>query len=192
MKINITDYKNPSFVDASMRLIDLEINTKEYGWIPTTIDLLDNDTSEHIKEIKQWLQANAGSIQPYVAPVATLDDVLEDKTLYIVGTRDSLLKADDATVTTPDGLVWQVDPTSVSQLNDALTIFSVLGATPEGFTWRDANNINHPADLALLASIAGARAAQVQAIWKRSWELKDQLKTAYEAQDIPTMEALTW
>lgn len=188
----VLNYRNPHFISKQGGLVDLEINTAEYGWIPTSINMGDSDKQPHILQIKQWLTQNQNLIAPYVEHVATPSEVYESKVNYINNTRDVLLKDANGTVTTPDGLVWQVDPTSMQQLNDALTVFTVVGSTPEGFTWRDANNVNHPASLAFLAGIAGARAMQVQTIWTQSWNLKDQLKTAYEAGDIPAMEAITW
>jgi len=192
MQIHVKNYKNPRYIDDSNNRVDLDINTEEYGWIPTSIILDDDDQHEHILEIKEWLNNNKTAIAPYSRESIPIEDVLSEVFNRITEARDDALYNENASVETSDGTVWQADPNSMRQLNDALTIFSAAGGTPEGFVWRDANNVNHPADLELLISIASARAQQVQAIWERSWELKDALKVAYSLGDRVAMDSLSW
>lgn len=103
------------------------------------------------------------------------------KNAEIESARDAALKLPDGIVSV-GGANWQVDPTAMSELNDILTLSTALGAVPEGIEWRDADNVNHPATLELLLSIAAARAIQKDAIWKKSWQLKGQV----DALDIET------
>ena len=192
MKVTVTNYRNPIFFDASNNIIDLDIETVQYGWIPTTIIMDDGDPAEHTVQIKQWLTKNQNLIAPYVPYIRPLEELKTSKVRYIESARDVTLKEPSGTVTTPDGLVWQVDPTSMQQLNDAMTTFSIFGGTPEGFVWRDVNNTNHPATLQFLAGIAASRAVQVQGIWTKSWGLKAQLDAAFAAQDRTAMESILW
>ncbi len=193
MTITVTDCRNPTFVfPDDLHTVDLEINTMEHGWLDTTIDMDDEDPSEHIVQIKQWIHDNAGQVDNYVAPVRTLQEVYDEIHTYIEVERNAALVDPEGVVTTPNGLVWQVDPLSLAQLNDTLTTFAVLNGTPEGFVWRDNDDTNHPASLTFLAEIAAERAVQVQEIWTLSWTLKAALKAAFEANDIETMEAITW
>lgn len=109
------------------------------------------------------------------------DDAAMLKNTEIESARDAALKLPDAMVSAY-GANWQVDPIAMSELNDILTLSTALGAVPEGIEWRDADNLNHPATLELLLSIAAARATQKDAIWKKSWLLKGQV----DALDIET------
>ncbi|WP_421865134.1 hypothetical protein [Motiliproteus sp.] len=117
------------------------------------------------------------------APLS-LADLVAAKRAEIDASRDQHLADPSATVTVQvggDDVVFQAGPRSMSDLNDAITVFTAVGGTPPGYEWRDENNINHPADLALLASIAAAKAADNNVIWQQSWALKD----ALDAIDIP-------
>lgn len=111
-----------------------------------------------------------GEVVDYVAQFG-FEDAVKSKNAEIEAARDAALKALDATVNASDS-TWQVDPTAMSELNDILTLSTALGAVPEGIEWRDADNVNHPATLELLLSIAAARAIQKDLIWKKSWQLK--------------------
>lgn len=102
------------------------------------------------------------------------DEATNTKKSAIESARDTALKLPDAIVHA-SGANWQVDPTAMSELNDILTLSTALGAVPDGIEWRDADNVNHPATLELLLSIAAARAIQKDAIWKKSWQLKGQV-----------------
>jgi hypothetical protein len=74
-----------------------------------------------------------------------------------------------------NGLMFQVDPFSMKLLNDSITLYAAKGATPSWFTWRDYNNIDHPADLSFLVAIAEARSLQVSSIWQTGKNRKDAL-----------------
>lgn len=101
-------------------------------------------------------------------------EAVDAKKNEIESKRDASLTFEDGTVIA-SGATWQVDPTAMAELNDILTLSTALGAVPEGIEWRDTDNVNHPATLELLLSIAAARAIQKDAIWKKSWQLKAQV-----------------
>lgn len=101
-------------------------------------------------------------------------DAVTIKRIEINAGRDSALSSPTSTVQA-SGATWQSNPSAMAELNDALTLSMGLSETPAGIQWRDEANVNHTATLALLLSIAGARAVQKNAIWQRSWALKDQL-----------------
>ena len=75
MDVTVKDYRNPSYVDVSSNIVDLEIFTEEYGWIPTTIVLDNDDNADHVLEIKAWLNANKATISAYVEPVLTAEEL---------------------------------------------------------------------------------------------------------------------
>lgn len=68
MIVTVTNYANPKYVDESGMIINLDIETKEYGWIPTTMIMDEDDPHEHVLQIKQWLRDNQSLIAPYVEP----------------------------------------------------------------------------------------------------------------------------
>ncbi len=103
------------------------------------------------------------------------EDRIAEKYAQIEADRDDGLIDVDATVDVA-GVIFQANPSSMAALNEALTVFMALGGTPDGYEWRDAENTNHAADLTLLASIAAARAKQVNQIWKTSWARKAALE----------------
>lgn len=72
----ITDYRNAVYIDATSQVVDLEILTDQYGWIPTTINLADGDTQNHIQQVKNWIINNTASISAYVP---NINLIKEDK-----------------------------------------------------------------------------------------------------------------
>lgn len=64
----VNGYRNAVAKRADGNIVDLEIETDLYGWIPITIDLTDDDQAAHIKQVKGWLSANPGSVAAYVEP----------------------------------------------------------------------------------------------------------------------------
>ncbi|MGH1461233.1 MAG: hypothetical protein ACRBB6_04275 [Neptuniibacter sp.] len=107
---------------------------------------------------------------------ARVQESKAQKIVQIEEERKAAIEDVEATVSV-GGITFQADPYSMDQLNDALTIFTALGGTPEGYEWRDITNTNHPADLTLLAQIAAARAADVNTQWQISWTRKDAVNT---------------
>lgn len=160
---------------------DCEIEHPTHGWIPFTAS--SDDLEPLGQEIYQAIVAGG-----HGTPAGLGLQILKDaKKSEIERARDAGRHNPGATVTTADGITWQVDPTSRQELNDALTTFGAIGGTPAGFTWRDTANVDHPADLALLASVAAARAEQVNAIWKESWALKAQVDAAADQTELDTI-----
>lgn len=154
--------------------IDCEINHPVHGWIPFTASPEDN-----VQLGVDLFNALQETAQP--APVISLAALKAERVLQVEAARDLGRYDPDATVTTGSGantITWQVDPGSMAELNDAITLFTAMGGTPEGFVWRDADNTNHPAPLSLLVQIGAARAVQKQAIWSASWTLKAQIANA--------------
>lgn len=103
----------------------------------------------------------------------------------------------NAALNNPDGIVvanslsWQTNPLSIAELNDALTLFNAAGGVPAGITWRDADNNDHPATMALLVAIGTAWSVKKQAVWQKSWDLKTQLVTLTENKTQAEIDALT-
>lgn len=101
--------------------------------------------------------------------------------------RDSIVLDESATVTTEDGIVWQMDSKSVKILMDSISLYAAIGSTPEGFVWRDYYNVNHVVDLNTLITIAQLRAKEIQDAYTKSWVLKEKV----ESLDLSTPEAIS-
>ena len=119
-----------------------------------------------------------------VFPAKTALELSAEKRIEINAQRNESLSS--SLIVTVEGNDFQADPQSMTQLNDAITIFSAMGGTPAGYMWRDVNNVNHTADLPLLVSIAAARATQVNDIWVNSWNRK----AALDAIDLTAVDAI--
>jgi hypothetical protein len=156
--------------------INLDYEHPQFGWIPFTA------TENDVEQLGRDLFSAAQEIAlPYVAPVESLPLKKLEKIVQVETARDAGRNDPQALVYTGEGedqITWQVDPGSMAELNDAITLFTAMGGTPPGFVWRDANNTNHPAPLSLLVQIGAARAVQKQSIWNASWVLKAQVENA--------------
>jgi len=66
--MNILNYRNAISNNQDSSIVDLEIETDTYGWIPTTIMINDGDLTPYIVGLKQWVYDNPDLIAPYIAP----------------------------------------------------------------------------------------------------------------------------
>jgi hypothetical protein len=180
---------------ANIELYRVGPNTVELYLVPTCAEKYQKVVN---KVILEMTQAEKDFVELPQRHKKLIDDELVEMSLaekaqvdvtqkrfQIEADRDNQLLGRKATVVI-DTVRYQADPRSMKQLNDALTTFSVIGSTPAGFEWRDAHNVNHPADLMFLATIAAARGEQVNIIWLNSWERK----AALDAIDLTAADAL--
>jgi hypothetical protein len=64
------------------------------------------------------------------------------------------------------------------------------GATlPEGFVWRDADNVDHPADADFVNGLGVEMTMRGTQLYMQAWALKAQVD---DATTIPEVEAITW
>ncbi len=84
--MNILNYRNAK--ETNHPVYDLEIETAEYGWIPTSIDM-DNVELElpHMVEIAQWLEDNAQLITMR-SSVELVNENKESKLIEIEAARN--------------------------------------------------------------------------------------------------------
>jgi hypothetical protein len=99
MPTQISEIRNPHFVDADGILIDVEIKHPMYGWIPYTINPADTDQTINNDDLMSLIN-EAGGPSAYVGPT--------DEELYAMAAnsvrsqRDSLLLSEvDPLVTNP-------------------------------------------------------------------------------------------
>ncbi len=114
--INVTAYKNAHYNDAST--IDLDILTDDHGWIPTTINLSDNDQAPHVIQIKQWLVDNVGLIAPHVPYVPTQAEIDAQAMADFKASRE--LAVSQIQVTTLTGNTFDGDEISQNRMARAV------------------------------------------------------------------------
>lgn len=128
----------------------------------------------------QWVYLN-GACQPKPRDFAAEKAAMPAK---IEAWRDQACVAN----VTAHGRPWQADKTSQALLGQAIAL--AQAGLPLPAVWRDANNNNMPiTSLADLLAIAGAIAAQVQAAYVRSWQLKAQVEAATTVEEL---DAIQW
>lgn len=188
MTIKILDKKN-AFYDAENGRVEIEINQEGFGWLPTSIPV--DSAEEHHLQILAELDLNN---LPKVSDILlSKEELLVEKVYKIKALRTAALRGDNATVTDSNGLVWQVNKSTLEELNKLISLTTLAGAVPEGTVWRDQDNVNHPATIALLLEIALRAGAREKAIWAASWALLDgvrSLETAQEVRDFVIPESL--
>lgn len=78
---------------------------------------------------------------------------------------------------------WQADERSQALLSNAVNLAGA-GVIPAPVVWRTADNINVTVTLADLKAIAATIAAQTQAAYTHSWNLKAQVDAAAAIADV--------
>ena len=102
--------------------------------------------------------------------------------------RDEALRTD----VLAHGRYWQTDRRSRELLSDAITL--ATAGVPLPPVWRDATNDNMIVEnLGTLVAIATAMAEATQAVYTRSWQLKEYVENLPDAEGtIATLSNLTW
>lgn len=125
---------------------------------------------------RTWFFAN-----PATKP---LESLKSDKVSEIESKRDAATRADVIAL----GTMWQADERSQELLTAAIMI--AQAGLPLPPVWRDSFNTDLPiTSLTQLLSIAGAMAAQTQAAYTRSWQLKALVGSATTAGEL---DAIQW
>jgi hypothetical protein len=78
---------------------------------------------------------------------------------------------------TYQGHVWDSDDEALRNLTEAVAGVAAGLTLPQDFSWRTKNNEDVPADQALLRGMAGAWRERKFAIYKVSWQAKEDLKS---------------
>lgn len=84
---------------------------------------------------------------------------------------------------------YDADKDSQLLLGNAITLYSIAGATPDGFMWRDYHNIDHPFTLQDLIGLGMAIANRTDEIMKKSWQIKAQIDNCTTIEEI---EQINW
>lgn len=178
----ILEHKN-AVHDQVNNLIDLEIRTARYGWIPTTI--LIDAVEPHQQDVFDSLNISELPVKEYTT---TLDEVLSEKVGFIKKLRSAALLGRATTVTTDDGRRWQTDKPAMDALKEAMLSGVVFGELPPGTEWRDVENVRHPASMELLKEIGLKASIRPGVIWKSSWDHIDALRACGSIDELNAYE----
>jgi hypothetical protein len=88
-----------------------------------------------------------------------------------------------------DGIEFDGDVASQRNIQGWQTQIANGVALPEGFTWRDAANIDHPADAAFVNGLGAAITTRGTLVYRQSWLLKAAVEAAATAEEV---QAITW
>lgn len=165
-KLMITQFATPRYVDEAGDMVDLDIETDAYGWIPTTFVFSRPDEEEHEKAIRAWLTENESSIQPYTPNPRKLKSAAKRK-------RDTG-RSDAVSVAVSSGTYsFDMDAQSRENIRETMTSYdaarlrfvSLLGWPDDGtIPWVTADNetaILVEADLKLIHEAGVARGADL-------------------------------
>ncbi len=117
--------------------------------------------------------------------ISTLEELKITKKNLVENIRNTDIKGANSAVTDSLGRIWQTDKDTMVTLNNVITTFS--DGVPEGYEWRDADNVNHLASLSMLKEIATLRAIVENNIWKASWYLKGIINEATDKQELASV-----
>lgn len=169
-------------------LVDTVIETEELGTLPITVDMANPEGLEHFTAVIDYVRSNPELVAPFYVEPLTIEQRKLALKADVERLRDEALEDPNATVTTSGGIVWQVPPSAMKSLNEALTLFTAMGSTPEGYEWRDIDDVKHPAALSLLVEIGAARSVQLNSIWQQSWALKDLIDEAKTEEELNAIQ----
>jgi len=103
--MEILNYRNAESQSVDNSLIDVEILTDKFGWIPTTVNVLDDEQEPHTIQIKQWLVDNFDLIAAHVPHVPTQEElqapINQDALEYLKSTDWYVTRRSDTGVAIP-------------------------------------------------------------------------------------------
>ena len=70
--VQITEYRNAKSLSADNSILDLEINHPDYGWIPYTLNMSDEDTTVDNDKLKSIVDTM--KVAEYVYPEVPQQD----------------------------------------------------------------------------------------------------------------------
>ena len=105
-------------------------------------------------------------------PEKELELIIESKIIELYTNRDMACTLDILY----KGSTYQADSISQQLFLEALVVFSSIGVTPEGFTWRDKFNVDQPFTLIDLQAVSVILATQKNNAFKTTWVLKDKVQ----------------
>lgn len=73
---------------------------------------------------------------------------------------------------------FATDPQSIANMTAVLAAIGAGVDLPDGFAWRDQNNVNVPMDAETFKRFAGGLLARVNQIYTQSWSKKDEIETS--------------
>lgn len=115
-----------------------------------------------------------------LASPLTLQETIDQKLQEINFQRSSILAAPILF----QGNYYDTDSVSLNNLNLWASNIANGSTLPDNFTWRDANNIEHPADSTFIISLNLAITTRISQIYKRSWQIKSDIEILTTIEEV--------
>lgn len=87
------------------------------------------------------------------------------------------------------GALFDADDTAIRNVSGWQTQLAAGVALPDGFVWRDATNVDHPADAAFVNGLGAAITLRGTALYAQAWALKAQIDAAETKEAV---QAINW
>lgn len=116
----------------------------------------------------------------WIEPAGLLEDLKRQKIDAIDKRRESLSIAPIEF----RGAMFDADKTAQANISAWLNVINSGASVPEGFVWRDATNVDHPADAQFVRELATAMTLRGTAMYAASWAHKAAVGALNSVQDV--------
>lgn len=116
----------------------------------------------------------------WIEPAGLLQDLKRQKIDAIDKRRESLSIAPIEF----RGAMFDADKTAQANISAWLNVINSGASVPEGFVWRDATNVDHPADAQFVRELATAMTLRGTAMYAASWAHKAAVGALNSVQDV--------
>lgn len=89
------------------------------------------------------------------------------------------------------GARFDADEKALRNLQIWQTQLAAGTALPEGFVWRDADNVDHPCSAEFLNGLGAAITCRATRVYQKSWALKAQLDAAATPEEVAALDITT-
>ena len=100
--------------------------------------------------------------------------------LHVNNHRDAVMRGG----WTYDGIRYDSDPQARQNMSGTMTLISTGYILPPAFTWRDANNMDHPFDNETFTSFFRASCIWMETLYQTSWAHKAQIDALTSAEAV--------
>lgn len=123
----------------------------------------------------------------WIEPGGLLDDLKQQKTAAIDKRRETLSTAPIEF----RGALFDADKTAQANISAWLNVINSGASVPEGFVWRDALNVDHPADAQFVRELATAMTLRGTAMYAAAWAHKAAVGALNSVADVLAYDVQT-
>jgi hypothetical protein len=179
--MNIIAAANPKWADVEQTLIDLDVETTEFGVIPFTASA--NDTEAHGRALfAQAVAGDFGAITP--RPPKPINQVRAEKLAQLERAR----KAAEVAQVTVQGKPFPATEEFQAKISRALNYIGRGKPLNLDGAWRDSNAQSVNMNTTLLGQLEDAITAQGVAAWAKYWTKFDAVMAAATVDDVNAVE----